>query len=142
MTIDGHELVVNSSIGISIAPRNGMDAEELLRSACTAMHQAKSTSTSNFLFYREDMEATDQDDLKMESELRKAIDRNELSLHYQPQVTPPMALLSALKHCYGGKTRVRYRIACQVYPFGRENGPDMGARRLGLGRGLSSNAGV
>ncbi len=86
MTIDGHELVVHSSIGIAIAPRNGMDVEGLLRSASTAMHHAKATSDSNFLFFREDMEAADQDDLKIESELRRAIDRNELSLHYQPQV--------------------------------------------------------
>jgi diguanylate cyclase (GGDEF)-like protein len=86
MTINGNELVVKTSIGIAIAPRNGMDAEVLLRSASTAMHGAKSTVDSSFLFYREDMEATHQDDLKLESELRKAIDRGELSLHYQPQV--------------------------------------------------------
>ena len=52
----------------------------------TAMQQAKSTNASNFLYYKEFMEPTDHDDLKIESELRKAIDRNELSLHYQPQV--------------------------------------------------------
>jgi diguanylate cyclase (GGDEF)-like protein len=86
MIIDGHELVVSSSIGIAIAPRNGMDVEGLLRCASSAMQQAKSTSNSNFLFYKEYMEPTDQDDLKIESELRKAIDRHELSLHYQPQV--------------------------------------------------------
>jgi diguanylate cyclase (GGDEF)-like protein len=86
MLIDGHELVVSSSIGIAIAPRNGMDVEGLLRCASTAMQHAKSTSASNFLYYKEYMEPTDQDDLKIESELRKAIDRNELSLHYQPQI--------------------------------------------------------
>jgi len=86
MIIDGHELVVSSSIGIAIAPRNGMDVEGLLRCASTAMQQAKSTNASNFLYYKEFMEPTDHDDLKIESELRKAIDRNELSLHYQPQV--------------------------------------------------------
>jgi len=84
--IHDHELVVSSSIGIAIAPRNGMDVEALLRCASTAMQHAKSTSNGNVLFYSEDMEPTDQDDFKIESELRKAIDRNELSLHYQPQV--------------------------------------------------------
>ena len=86
MTIDDQELVITSGIGIAVAPRNGMDVEGLLRSASTAMHHAKSTNGSAFLFYNQDMEATGQDDLKLESELRKAIDRNELSLHYQPQV--------------------------------------------------------
>jgi EAL domain-containing protein (putative c-di-GMP-specific phosphodiesterase class I) len=60
--------------------------EVLLRCASTAMQHAKSTSNGNVLFYKEDMEPTDQDDFKIESELRKAIHRNELSLHYQPQV--------------------------------------------------------
>lgn len=86
MTIDGHELVVNPSIGIAVAPRNGMDAEELLRAACTAMHHTKFEEGADFLFYNEEMQGTGQDDLKLESELRKAIDRNELRLLYQPQV--------------------------------------------------------
>jgi len=86
MTIQGHELVINPSIGIAVAPRNGMDAEDLLRSSCTAMHHAKLTSSSDFLFYSDDMLATGQDDLKMESELRKALERHQFCLHYQPQV--------------------------------------------------------
>jgi len=86
MTIEGHELVVKPIIGIAVAPRNGMDAENLLRKATTAMHHARSISEGNFLFYKDDMEDTGQGDLKMESELRKAIERDELSLHYQPQV--------------------------------------------------------
>jgi len=86
MTIEERELIVKPNIGISVAPRNGMEAEDLLRCATTAMYQAKSISEGNFLFYRDDMEDTGQDELKMESELRKAIERDELSLHYQPQV--------------------------------------------------------
>jgi diguanylate cyclase (GGDEF)-like protein len=86
MTIEDHELVVTTSIGIAAAPRHGMDTESLLRAASTAMHHAKSNSDTNFLYFNDDMTATDQDDLKLESELRKAIERNELSLHYQPQV--------------------------------------------------------
>jgi diguanylate cyclase (GGDEF)-like protein len=86
MAIEGHELVVNPKIGIAVAPRNGMEADELLQFATTAMHHARSSSGDNFLYYQDDMEDTAHDDLKMESELRKAIERNELSLHYQPQV--------------------------------------------------------
>ena len=86
MTIEGREIVVKPNIGIAVAPRNGMEAEDLLRGATTALHHAKSISEGNFLFYRDDMEDTGQDDLKMESELRKAIERGELTLHYQPQV--------------------------------------------------------
>ncbi|MEZ5571385.1 MAG: EAL domain-containing protein [Halioglobus sp.] len=86
MQIDGHELVVTPSIGIAVAPRNGMDVEGLLKAASIAMHSVKSAGNSSYLYYNEQMVATGQDDFKLESELRKAIERNELSLHYQPQV--------------------------------------------------------
>lgn len=86
MVLDGHELVVTPRIGIAVAPRNGIEVESLLNAATTAMNHAKSKNGSAYLFYNEDMEASDEADFKMESELRKAIDRNELRLHYQPQV--------------------------------------------------------
>jgi diguanylate cyclase (GGDEF)-like protein len=86
MTIEGHELVVKPNIGIAVAPRNGMEVEDLLKGATTAMHHAKSSSENSVLFYKDDMEDTGQDDLKLESDLRKAIERDELTLHYQPQV--------------------------------------------------------
>ena len=85
VTISGHELVISTSIGIAASPRNGTDVEDLLRCASTAMYQAKRKRVG-FLFYSDDMEVAGEDDLRMETELRKAIDRNELSLHYQPQV--------------------------------------------------------
>jgi diguanylate cyclase (GGDEF)-like protein len=86
MDVDGHELVVTPSIGIAVAPRNAMEVEGLLKAASIAMHHAKSAGNGGYLFYNDDMEARGQDDIKMESELRKAIERNELSLHFQPQV--------------------------------------------------------
>lgn len=86
MRIEEHELVVIPKIGISIAPRNGMEAEELLKYSSVAMHNAKSASGGNFLYYKDEMEGSGVADIKMEAELRRAIERNELSLHYQPQV--------------------------------------------------------
>lgn len=85
MEIEGHELVIAANIGIALAPRNGTDPDELLRAADTATHHAQLTG-SRFLYYNEDMVFAGQDDLKVEGELRKAIERNQLSLHYQPQV--------------------------------------------------------
>jgi len=86
LSIQGHELVIHPSIGIAVAPRHGMNAEDLLTSAGTAMHHVKMTSNSDFLYFTEDMQDSGQNDLKMESELRRALERNELCLHYQPQV--------------------------------------------------------
>jgi diguanylate cyclase (GGDEF)-like protein len=86
MTVDGHELVVNPSIGVAIGPRDGRDVESLLRSASIAMHHAKNSVRESFLFYSEHMDATGVGRLKLEEELRKAVEKKELALHFQPQV--------------------------------------------------------
>jgi diguanylate cyclase (GGDEF)-like protein len=85
MQIDGHELIASSNIGIAVAPGNGTNAEDLLRAATIANEHSR-TAKRNFLYYAEDMLSTAQDDLRIEAELRKAIERNQLILHYQPQV--------------------------------------------------------
>ena len=86
MIIDGHELVVTPSIGIALAPRDGGNVEGLLKAADTAMYHAKDTGKNNYLFYSSDMDAAGVERLKLETDLRKAVERNELILHYQPQV--------------------------------------------------------
>ena len=86
MVIEGHEVVVTPSVGIATAPRDATDVEGLLRTANIAMHHAKTSTSRDFLFYTEDMDTAGLDHLKLESDLRKAVDRQELVLHYQPQV--------------------------------------------------------
>jgi EAL domain-containing protein (putative c-di-GMP-specific phosphodiesterase class I) len=86
MTVEGHELVVSLSIGVAIAPRDGSDVESLLRAAGIAMHYAKDSVRDKVLFFSEHMDATGVGRLKLESDLRKAVERNELVLYYQPQV--------------------------------------------------------
>ena len=86
MVIDGHELVITPSIGIALAPRDAGDVEGLLKAADTAMYHAKTNGKNNYLYYDSDMDAAGVDRLKLETDLRKAIERNELVLHYQPQV--------------------------------------------------------
>lgn len=86
MIINGHELVVTPSIGIAIAPRDAGNVEDLLKAADTAMYHVKDTGKNSFLFYSSDMDAAGVERLKLENDLRKAVERNELVLHYQPQV--------------------------------------------------------
>lgn len=86
MSIEGNELVVTPSIGIAIAPRDGEDVESLLKAAGVAMHHAKASTKDSVLFYSTDMDAEGVGRLKLETDLRKAVERNELVLHYQPQV--------------------------------------------------------
>jgi diguanylate cyclase (GGDEF)-like protein len=86
MLIEGHELVVSPSIGIAIAPADGVDVEALLKAAGIAMHHAKASTRDAYLCYSQDMNAVGVGRLKLEADLRKAMERSELVLHYQPQV--------------------------------------------------------
>ena len=84
--IEGHELVVSPSIGVAIAPRDGANVESLLKAAGIAMHHAKDSVRDKYLFFSEHMDATGVGRLKLEADLRKAVERKQLVLHYQPQI--------------------------------------------------------
>jgi len=86
MVIEGHELVITPSIGIAIAPRDAETVDELLKLADTAMYHAKAAGRNKFTFYTHSMRSSGVGRLKLESDLRKAIERQEMVLHYQPQV--------------------------------------------------------
>jgi diguanylate cyclase (GGDEF)-like protein len=79
-----HELHVTTSIGISMFPLDGADDETLLRNADTALHRAKDQGGNRYQLYAPAMNAIALKSLILENSLRRAIDRNELTLHYQP----------------------------------------------------------
>jgi diguanylate cyclase (GGDEF)-like protein len=82
----GHEAIINGSIGIAVYPENGQDAETLLKNAVIAMYFAKREGGDNFRFFTEAMNTAALKRLAMERHLRKALELDELSLHYQPQL--------------------------------------------------------
>jgi diguanylate cyclase (GGDEF)-like protein/PAS domain S-box-containing protein len=82
--IDGHEVYVTPSIGISLFPPDGKNADELITKADIAMNQAKKYGRNNFQFYNPNLEKHNFDRLDIENELRKAIEKNEFILYYQP----------------------------------------------------------
>jgi len=84
--VQGHELVVGASIGISIYPRDARSTETLLRNADAAMYRAKDAGRNTFCFYSEEMTTTALERVLLEGQLRRAIEQGELLLHYQPQV--------------------------------------------------------
>ncbi len=85
-TIDGRELRINPSIGISICPDDGEDAVTLIKNADAAMYHAKEMGRNNFQFFTQDMNARAFAVLSMEHSLRQAVERDEFRLHYQPQL--------------------------------------------------------
>jgi diguanylate cyclase len=84
--VAGEACFLSASIGIAIYPDNGDAADELLKHADTAMYRAKAGGRRHAMFFEERMNAEAIARLAIDRELRRAIERNELVLHYQPQV--------------------------------------------------------
>lgn len=86
MWLDGTELVLTASIGISVFPQDGDNADELLRRADAALHHAKAEGRDNVQFFTESLNARAAEFLQLEHSLRRALGRHEFRLHYQPQI--------------------------------------------------------
>ena len=84
--IDGREVFSGASIGIALYPSDTDDADALLKYADSAMYHAKELGRNNFQFYSQEMTASADKRLQMETNLRRAIDQQEFVLHYQPLV--------------------------------------------------------
>jgi len=84
--LDGHEAFVSGSIGIALYPEDGQDGEILVRNADTAMYRAKHGGKNAYSFFASEMQEVAQRRMALETDLRRAIDRNEFALYYQPIV--------------------------------------------------------
>src|SRR5262245_3354838 len=84
--IDNQDLHVSASIGVSLYPEDGMDAETLLKNADTAMYHAKERGPNSFQFFKPDMNVRAVERQRIEADLRRALTRKEFVLHYQPKM--------------------------------------------------------
>ena len=84
--IEGHEITVTTSIGISIYPVDADNAEDLVKYADSAMYQAKEAGRNNYQFFDASLNASVIERLAIENDIRKAIDGKEFHLYYQPQI--------------------------------------------------------
>jgi diguanylate cyclase (GGDEF)-like protein/PAS domain S-box-containing protein len=85
-SIGGHDLHVTASIGLSVYPDDGLDAETLIKNADTAMYQAKEGGRQNYRFFKPEMNVRAVERQSVEEGLRRALERNEFQLYYQPKV--------------------------------------------------------
>jgi diguanylate cyclase (GGDEF)-like protein/PAS domain S-box-containing protein len=85
-SLAGHEIVTGLSIGISLYPQDGQGVGDLLKNADTAMYRAKEKGRHGYQYYSSEMATLGLERLELESDLRQALQRAELEVHYQPQV--------------------------------------------------------
>jgi diguanylate cyclase (GGDEF)-like protein/PAS domain S-box-containing protein len=81
------DLMITASIGVALSPAHGVDFDTLFKCADGAMHRAKQQGRNHYVVFSEEMHLRSARNLILETELRHAIDRGELLLHYQPQVS-------------------------------------------------------
>ena len=84
--IDLHDLRVTASIGLSVYPDDGLDAETLVKNADTAMYQAKENGRRNYQFFKPAMNVRAVERQSIEEGLRLAMERQEFTVHYQPKI--------------------------------------------------------
>ncbi|MDJ0833998.1 MAG: EAL domain-containing protein [Gammaproteobacteria bacterium] len=86
ININGSNLYVNAGIGMSVYPDDGEDVETLVKNARAAMEAAKQQGTGKFLYYSSEMNAKTLANLKMESDLKRALEKDEFELYFQPKI--------------------------------------------------------
>ncbi|HUX90394.1 MAG TPA: EAL domain-containing protein [Gallionellaceae bacterium] len=84
--LEQYEIFISCSIGISIFPNDGDDMTALFKNADSALYRCKERGRNNYQYYTEDLSKRAMERLLMENDLRYALERNELVIHYQPQV--------------------------------------------------------
>lgn len=85
--IDGNELFVSASVGITLFPNDAVDSAALIHNAHTAMYRAKNQGRNTYQFFTMEMNQNTQDKMRMETDLRHALSKGEFLLHYQPKVS-------------------------------------------------------
>lgn len=93
----GDECRVTASIGISLYPKDGEDAQSLMKNADMAMYYAKEEGKNNYQFYSKDIQTQSSGRLAIETNLRFALERNEFSLHYQAKVDVKTGIITGVE---------------------------------------------
>jgi predicted signal transduction protein with EAL and GGDEF domain len=86
LQLSGHECHTTASIGIAMYPSDGTDIQTLTKNADMAMYLAKEDGKNGFRFFTKEFKTQSIERLKLESALRRALERDQFSLHYQPKI--------------------------------------------------------
>jgi len=120
--LGAHEAFVSASMGISIYPQDGTNAEELLKNADLAMYKAKKAGKNNFEFFCKEMNAIALQRLALESNLRRALERNEFTLFYQPRISTHQKKIDGFEALIRWESQEMGMVSpAQFIPFAEES---------------------
>ena len=123
LEVNEQEFFVTPSIGISLYPVDGLDVETLIKNADTAMYQAKERGKNNFQFYSANLNGISIRKMELENGLRKALEQNQLMLHYQPQVSLKTGELVGIEALIRWQHPLHGLIPpCEFIPLAEETG--------------------
>jgi diguanylate cyclase (GGDEF)-like protein/PAS domain S-box-containing protein len=139
--IDGHELHIGASIGISLFPADGDSGAALLRAADTAMYQAKKNGRSGYRLFTPDMSVAAERWHRLSNDLRGACERGELVIEYQPQLSADSATISAFEALVRWRHPVEGVISPELFiPLLEEQGGIIDVGRWVLRTACAQNA--
>lgn len=95
--VDSHDFYISTSIGISVFPDDGESLEDLQRNADMAMYKSKRAGGGNYQYYSKDMDIEAHERIRLDAELRRALDNNEFILFYQPKINISTGQLSGVE---------------------------------------------
>jgi diguanylate cyclase (GGDEF)-like protein/PAS domain S-box-containing protein len=123
MSLQGEECRVTASIGISIYPGDGTDEQTLIKNADMAMYFAKEEGKNNYQFYSKDIQSLSNRRFSIETNLRRALERNELSLKYQAKVDFKTGMITGVEALLRWKnTSIGLITPTQFIPVAEETG--------------------
>ena len=109
----GNEVRIGASVGIATFPRDGGDYATVLKCADMAMYQAKKEGKGTYHYYSEELNARVSERMRIESDLRRALANDEMTLHFQPRSIASTARSMPPRRCCAGTTRIADRLRRQ-----------------------------
>lgn len=121
--VEGNEIYITASLGITIFPDDGNTVDELLKNADTAMYHAKSNGRNVFQFYSQEMNSRMKNRVELQNNLRHALERREFILYYQPKVNIATRCISGMEALIRWQHQEKGMIRPDIFiPLAEENG--------------------